>query len=157
MTEVAAPIPATPSASSSDAPAETERVTTPGLTFPVVLHMPDTLRMNDEQFFALCQENREFRIERTAEGDLIIMSPVGGETGDLESELNFQLRLWAKTDGSGVPFSPSAGFALPSHVDRSPDAAWVLRERLTALTSRAEETVPTALPRLRGRTAVPLG
>src|SRR5262249_34916167 len=77
--------------------------------------------------------------ERNAEGDLIIMSPVGGETGDLESELGLQLRLWAKQNRLGVPFSPSTGFILPNGAARSPDAAWVLRERLAALAPRQKK------------------
>jgi len=89
--------------------------------------------MDDEQFFVFCQQNSHLRIERTAEGDLVIMSPVGGETGHRESELNFQVELWARTDGTGVTFSPSTGFALPNRARRSPDTAWVLRERLTGL------------------------
>jgi Uma2 family endonuclease len=94
------------------------------------------LEMDDEQFFVFCQQNSHLRIERTAEGDLVIMSPVGGETGDRESELIFQVRLWAKADGTGVAFSPSTGFVLPNGAKRSPDTAWVPRERLTAFTPR---------------------
>jgi Uma2 family endonuclease len=100
---------------------------------PLVLRMRPPLDMDDEQFFVFCQQNSDLQIERTAEGDLIIMSPVGGETGDRESELNFQVRLWAKADGTGVAFSPSTGFTLPNCAKRSPDTAWVLRERLTGL------------------------
>jgi Uma2 family endonuclease len=134
MTEVADPTPAAPAATAKTVQrSDSRQLTEPLLPMPLVLHMRPALDMNDEQFFAFCQQNREFRIERTAEGDLIIMSPVGGETGDLESELNIQLRLWAKKDGTGVAFSPSAGFILPNNAERSPDSAWVAREHLTAL------------------------
>jgi Uma2 family endonuclease len=109
------------------------QLTDPSLAMPLVLRMRPPLQMDDEQFFVFCQQNSDLQIERTAEGDLIIMSPVGGETGDRESELSFQVRLWAKTDGTGVAFSPSTGFTLPNRAKRSPDAAWVLRERLTGL------------------------
>jgi Uma2 family endonuclease len=140
MTEVAEPTPAAPTASATIAHRGDDRqIAEPFLPMPLVLRMHPAVEMNDEQFFAFCQQNRDFRIERTAEGDLIIMSPVGGETGDLESELNFQLRLWAKQNGTGVPFSPSAGFILPNQAERSPDAAWAPRERLRALSPQQKK------------------
>ena len=37
----------------------------------------------------------------TKEGDVIIMPPTGSETGEKNSEINFQLKLWAKKDKSG--------------------------------------------------------
>src|SRR5437879_8101197 len=109
------------------------------LPMPLVLHMRPAIEMDDEQFFAFCQQNSHVRFEYTAEGDLVIMSPVGGETGDRESELNFQVRLWAKADGTGVAFSPSTGFVLPNRAKRSPDTAWVPRERLSAFSPRQKK------------------
>lgn len=42
----------------------------------------DNINLTDEQFFQLCQNNPDFRFERTASGELIIMPPTGGITGD---------------------------------------------------------------------------
>src|SRR5690349_421669 len=39
---------------------------------PIVLHPP---RMNDDKFYAFCQRYPNFRIERTAKGEVIIMPP----------------------------------------------------------------------------------
>ncbi len=64
-------------------------------------------------------------------------TPAGGETSYRNSDLCSQLRVWAKQEGSGRSFDSSGGFVLPSGAERSPDASWVLRERLAAL--RAEE------------------
>ena len=38
-------------------------------------------RLNAEQFFLLCQENRELRFELTAQPELVILPLVGGMTG----------------------------------------------------------------------------
>ena len=38
----------------------------------------DTVELTDEQFYRLCQMNRDWQFERTAKGEIIIMSPVGG-------------------------------------------------------------------------------
>lgn len=51
---------------------------------------------DDDWLFAFCRMNDELRIERTSDGDLEIEMPTGGETSDRNSEINMQLRLWAK-------------------------------------------------------------
>ena len=105
-----------------------------GIT-PVVLRIQPALEMTDDQFFDFCQLNDDLRLERTAEGDILIMAPAGGETSSGSSELNMQLRIWAKKDGRGVVFDSSGGFRLPNNATRAPDAAWVSRSRLAGLTS----------------------
>jgi Uma2 family endonuclease len=102
---------------------------------PLVLRLRPALDLSEEQFFAFCQLNRDLRLERNAEGELLIMAPVGGETGDRESEINMQLRLWAKRDGTGTVFSPSTGFRLPNTAVRAPDAAWMPRSRLERISA----------------------
>jgi Uma2 family endonuclease len=102
---------------------------------PVVLKMRPALVMDDDQLLDLCAQNRELRIERNAEGDLEIMAPTGGETSDRNAETTTQLRLWAKRSGTGVAFDSNGGFVLPNGAMRSPDASWVRRERLAALTA----------------------
>ena len=101
---------------------------------PIRVHLRPILDMNDDEFFAFCQLNRELRLERTAEGDLVIMAPAGGETGNRNARLNAFLTMWALGDGSGEPFDSSTGFILPNGATRSPDTAWVKRDRLAALT-----------------------
>ncbi|WP_017651848.1 Uma2 family endonuclease [Fortiea contorta] len=92
------------------------------------------LELTDEQFFNLCQANRDLRFERTATGELIIMSPTGGETGNRNGRLNQQLFNWSDQDGTGIAFDSSTGFKLPNGADRSPDASWLPLERWNALT-----------------------
>jgi Uma2 family endonuclease len=101
---------------------------------PVVLHTRPALEMDEEQFFEFCQLNREWRIERSAEGDLEIMPPTGGETGNRNFELTTDVGVWARHDSSGVGFDSSTGFVLPNGAIRSPDASWVKRERLANFT-----------------------
>lgn len=103
---------------------------------PVILRVPPSAAWDDEQFFLFCQANRDWGFERTAEGDIVILTPSGGETGWRNSEINLALRLWAKQAGSGEVFDSSTGFVLGNGAVRSPDAAWVRRERLRSLTRR---------------------
>src|SRR5689334_22234509 len=98
---------------------------------PIVLHPP---RMNDDEFYAFCQRYPNFRIERTAKGEVIIRPPTGGETSYRNSDLNYQLARWTKRDKRGIAFESNVEFILPSGAARSPDASWVLRSRLDKLT-----------------------
>jgi len=106
---------------------------------PVVLHTRPALEMDEEQFFEFCQLNREWRIERSAEGDLEVMVPTGGETSNRNSHLNYQLTGWTLRDGMGVAFDSNGGFILPNGAMRSPDASWVERERLANLTAEQKQ------------------
>jgi Uma2 family endonuclease len=102
------------------------------------------LRLDDEQFIRLCRDNRDLRLELTAEGALIVMPPSGSETGWRESWFNFRLVQWSQQDGAGICFSSSAGFTLPNGARRAPDAAWVLLERWNRLAA-TERAGPAAL------------
>ncbi|MGH9444997.1 MAG: Uma2 family endonuclease, partial [Terriglobia bacterium] len=79
------------------------------------------------------------RIERSAKGEIIVMSPAGGYASFQSGKVFSQLDAWATKDGSGVAFDSSAGFLLPNGAMRSPDAAWVQLSRLQKLTHREKE------------------
>jgi Uma2 family endonuclease len=100
-------------------------------------HLPVRVRpaakLTDDELFELCARNRELRIERTAEGEIIVMSPTGGETGRRNFLLLAQLAAWAARDATGVGFDSSTGFLLPNGAERAPDAAWLRRDRWEAL------------------------
>ena len=99
----------------------------------------ESWQLSDEQFFQLCQDNRDLRLERNAKGDLIIMPPTGGETGNSNAGITAQLWLWNNLHKLGVVFDSSTGFKLPNGADRSPDAAWIPLEKWQALTPQQKE------------------
>ncbi len=106
---------------------------------PLVLRLAPVVELSDDQLLALCAINDVVWIERNARGELLLMPPAGGETSNRELEVGSQLRSWAKRDGTGVPFGPSAGFSLPNGAMRAADAAWVARARWEALSAEARE------------------
>ena len=123
----------------------------------VVVHFePSKLRMNKEEFFQFCQLNPELRIERTSEGDIIVMAPTGGKTGRQNAKLIARVTNWAEQDGTGQVFDSSTVFSLPNGGDRSPDVSWVRNERWNALSPREQEQFPPLCPdfvvELRSRT-----
>jgi Uma2 family endonuclease len=93
----------------------------------------------EDEFFDFCQANADLRIERTAKGEIIVMSPAGGYSSFQSGEVFRQLSVWAERDGTGLAFDCSVGFLLPTGGMRSPDAAWVKRSRLEKLTHREKE------------------
>ena len=106
---------------------------------PVVLHTHPVLDLDEEQFFRFCQQNKDLRIERTAEGDLEVIPPAGWETGHRNMKLAVQLGTWAEQDNTGIATDSSGGFRLPNGAVRAPDAAWVRRERLAGLTPEQKQ------------------
>ena len=112
---------------------------------PMVLSL-DQVNLTDEQFYRLCQANRDIQLERSAAGALIIMSPVGGKSGNREADLITDLTLWNRKTALGKVFSSSTIFKLPNGGDRSPDAAWVELSRWQALTPEQQEGFPPICP-----------
>ena len=99
----------------------------------------DPLTLSDEQFYQLCQNNRDLRFERTCRGDLVIMPPTGGETGNRNAEIAYQLQAWSRSNKLGIAFDSSTGFKLPNGSDKSPDAAWIPLEKWNALTTKERQ------------------
>lgn len=109
-----------------------------GNVFKVKFHLDKPLRldakdMSSEEFFAFCQLNNDLRIERTADGQMIIMAPTGSETGNRNSEINAEIVFWNRVHKLGVTFDSSTGFTLPNGAERAPDTAWIRKERWDAL------------------------
>ena len=105
---------------------------------PFKLNVHDT-KLTEEQFVRLCQENPDFQLELTAQGELVIMPPTGSETGRRNNRLAYRITAWADSDGSGVVFDSSTLFTLPNGAKRSPDVSWVRRERWEALSREQRE------------------
>ena len=90
-----------------------------------ILNLSPTIELTDEQFFQLCQNNQDLRIERTAQGELIIMPPTGWGSGNRNGRLTQRLFNWTDANGAGVAFDFSTGYKLPNGANRSPDVSWI--------------------------------
>jgi Uma2 family endonuclease len=113
---------------------------------PLVVRMQPVLDLSEDQFFEFCQINRDLRIERNAEGELLIMPPAGGETSRGNARITARLDVWAERDGSGVVFDSSGGFRLPNRAVRSPDASWMLQSRFEEIPAAARRVFVPACP-----------
>ncbi|HAG81282.1 MAG TPA: hypothetical protein DCL61_08935 [Cyanobacteria bacterium UBA12227] len=112
----------------------------------IILNVPPTLALTNEQFYDLCMANEEWRIELTAEGELIIMSPTGGESGIRNSGLTADLVIWNRQTQLGFVFDSSTIFILPNGSQRGSDVSWVSRERWEALSPENRRRFPPLCP-----------
>jgi Uma2 family endonuclease len=122
----------------------------------ITLNLEPITHLTHEQFYELCMVNKDVAMERSATGELIIVSPIGGLSGQKEADYITDLVLWNRQTGLGKVFSSSTIFSLPGGGDRSPDAAWVKLERWDSLTQEQQEKFPPICPdfvlELRSRT-----
>ncbi|MCE2695982.1 MAG: Uma2 family endonuclease [Nostocales cyanobacterium LE14-WE4] len=100
----------------------------------VILQIPQSLKFTDDKFVEMVAANKDLRLELSSQGELSIMSPTGGETGDRNLELGGQVWFWNRQNGLGKAFDSSTGFKLPNGATRSPDVSWIKIERWNALT-----------------------
>ncbi|MEO6282592.1 MAG: Uma2 family endonuclease [Dyadobacter sp.] len=107
------------------------------MPMPVTLKMGDL--MSEEEFFQFCQMNDTLEFERDSQGNIILMSPTGSFTGNLNLRVSGQLYLWNEENCLGEVFDSSTGFTLPNGAVRSPDVSWIRQERWDMLSQDQKE------------------
>src|ERR1700746_2738358 len=122
------------------------QVVLPEQALPAKLTLNPELRMNDDEYYAFCVANKDVRFERTAQGEIIIVPPAGGESDHQSLDAGAQLQGWAKRDGRGKAFGSSVEFILPTGAALSPDAAWVSNRRLLQLSKEQRRKFPPVCP-----------
>ncbi len=105
----------------------------------LTLQLPLALKFKDEEFEQLVAVNQDLRLELSSSGELVIMSPTGGETGNRNFEIYIDLGIWNRQNNLGKAFDSSTGFKLPNGATRSPDASWIKQERWDALTPQQKK------------------
>ena len=103
------------------------------------LNLNPVIQLTKEQFYQLCITNPDTRLELNAQGELIVMSPTGGETSAWNAKLIAALVNWNEQTGLGETFDSSGGFSLPNGAQRSPDVAWIPLEKWNALTAEEKK------------------
>ena len=98
-------------------------VTLTGLPLP--LRFRPARPMSDGELIRFSERNRPLPIERDCNGDIVVMSPSGSQTGNLNAALTYHLTRWTYESGLGYSFDSNTGFTLPDGSMRSPDASWI--------------------------------
>ena len=108
--------------------------------------IPSYFIVSQEQFELLATANRDLRLERSPNGELIIMPPTGGTTGKRNAKLITYFVNWNDQMQLGEVFDSSTAFLLPNGSNRSPDVAWVSRDRWQSLTPEQQDSFPPLCP-----------
>jgi Uma2 family endonuclease len=116
------------------------------MVFPTMLKGDFIEGMSDEEFFHFCQQNRDVKIERDADGKIIIMSPTHFLTGKRNSEILYQLTHWNKIYQLGECVDSDTGFTLRNGAVRNPDAAWISNEQISKLSAKELQSFPHVCP-----------
>jgi Uma2 family endonuclease len=114
------------------------------ISTPVTLKMGEL--MSEEDFFQFCQMNDTLKFERDSYGNIILMSPTGSFTGNINSQVLGKLFIWNENSGLGEIFDSSTGFTLPNGAVRSPDASWIKNERWNLVTDEQKEKFAPICP-----------
>ena len=128
------------------------------LSLPLRLVLPDSQpqvkiafgprdRLSDNKYFEFCQANHDVRIERSAQGEIIVKPRVDDATGRRSVGILRQLENWAQRDGRGKVFGPTTEFFLPNGAALSPDAAWVSNGQIARIPKEARQKFMHLTPR----------
>ena len=122
-----------------DAQITIERLTVKLPVNRVSFHFEDRKKPSIAEFEKICLDNDDMRMEMSKEGEIFIMPPTQSATSEKNSEIGYQLRHWAKKEKRGKVYESSGGFVLPNGAVRSPDACWILKERLEKLSDKERQ------------------
>lgn len=111
-----------------------------------IIQLEPAIALNADQFYSLCRQNPDLKLERSSQGELILMSPTGGETGMNNATLISRFVVWNEFKKLGFVFDSSTCFRLPNGGDRSPDVAWVQKDRWLALSNEQRQQFPPLAP-----------
>jgi len=114
--------------------------------YPLELKFPKDTQLTDEEFFLFCQENKELKLERTKNGNIVVMTPAGSETGNRNSEIITDLNNWNRQTNYGRVFDSSSGFTLPDGSVFSPDASIIAHQRWEQLTKEERKKFAPICP-----------
>ncbi|MEI6429942.1 MAG: Uma2 family endonuclease [Pseudanabaena sp. ELA607] len=112
----------------------------------LTISLEPIFELTDEKLFQLCQQNRDLRFERGAQGDITIMAPEVSDTSMRSIEFGADLVIWNRRKKLGVAFGSSGGFILPNGAMRSPDVSWIAKERWEALTPEQQSRFAPICP-----------
>jgi Uma2 family endonuclease len=98
--------------------------------------------VSPEEFWRISAENPELRMERAANGELVIMTPTHGGTGFRNAYIIRMLGNWTDGDGRGSALESNTGCELRDGSILCPDAAWVSHARWVPPAPDADTPVP---------------
>jgi Uma2 family endonuclease len=112
----------------------------------ITLRLRPGLRLSDAAFRKLYRANPDLWLERSAEGELIVMPPAGPDSSRRDVGLTTQLSIWNSATQLGGVFDGTVGFTLPNTAIRGPDASWIAKERWDHVSERDRRKFTAIVP-----------
>jgi Uma2 family endonuclease len=109
------------------------------LELPLPIKIMPATPLTDDQFLAFSRANEPYRFEKSANGEILVMTPAGNRGDEREGDLETELRIWARADGRGRVNGTNAGWNLPDGSTKVPDASWTSNEQLARFTAEERE------------------
>jgi len=106
----------------------------------------DKVNLTDEQFFNLCQDNDFLRLERTSEGQILVMTSSGIYSSFRKTKISTFVENWNIKYQLGYVFGSDAGFTLPNNAVRSPDCSFIFKEKFDALSQQEKDRFAHIVP-----------
>jgi Uma2 family endonuclease len=116
------------------------------MTTELTLNLQAISPVTDQQFYQICRDNRDLKFERNLKGEILVMSPTGGETGLRNFDIIGQFWHWNNIYKLGYCFDSSTCFKLPNGSNRSPDVAFIVKSRWESLSQEDREIFPPIAP-----------
>jgi Uma2 family endonuclease len=113
---------------------------------PIILELPESIDLTDDQLYDLCILNRELVIERNNQYQLSIMTPAGSLSSHRNSNLTADFIIWNRESKLGIVFDSSGGFRLPKGQMFAPDVSFVTTERWDKLNIDDQEKFAPLCP-----------
>ena len=110
------------------------------------VHLPEDLRMNDDEFVRFCQDNPDLKFERRKNGDIVFMDNTDGETGSNNFEIAARFAVWNWQARFGKFFDSSTAFRLPDTSIMSPDVSAITQSRWDELTPEQRRKIVPICP-----------
>ncbi|HLP90137.1 MAG TPA: Uma2 family endonuclease [Nostocaceae cyanobacterium] len=116
------------------------------MTTEITINFNRIMQISDDEFYQLCRANPDVKFERNAQGEILIVSPTGGETGNSNIEIAADFVIWNRQNKLGYCFDSSTCFKLSNGANRSPDVPWIKKERWEQLTPEQRKKFPPIAP-----------
>jgi Uma2 family endonuclease len=113
---------------------------------PIILELPESIELTDDQLYDLCILNSELVIERNNKLELSIMTPAGGISSHRNADISADFIFWNRKYQLGILFDSSGGFRLPQGQMMAPDVAYVTKERWEMLPLIDQKKFPPICP-----------
>jgi len=105
---------------------------------PLPIRFRPETPMSDEALLHFCEANESLRVEREANGEIVLMTPAATKTSKMNLRIGRLLDEWAESSGHGVATGPDGGYTLPDGSMKAPDAAWVALDRWEMLPAESQ-------------------